>query len=78
MARTFDDIVRDATSLSAMEQQQQQQQRQQQQEAAQTGAAIGGTLGEALAPVLQAEKTDAMFWLLVAQTFLLYLIWRKI
>jgi len=36
------------------------------------------TVGTTLGPVLDLEKGDAEFWLMVAQTVLLYLILREV
>jgi transcription initiation factor TFIID subunit TAF12 len=63
-------------------QQQQQRQRQQQQpggvqvEQARTSS-TDSPLEQSLAPVLKAEKSDLMFWMMVLQVLLLVGIWRN-
>lgn len=41
------------------------------------GEATATTLEQSLAPVLQAEKSDLMFWMTVLQVLLLVGIWRN-
>jgi len=41
------------------------------------GEAAATTLEQSLAPVLQAEKSDLMFWMTVLQVLLLVGIWRN-
>ncbi|ALJ99686.1 head protein [Haloarcula californiae icosahedral virus 1] len=48
------------------------------QAAAATGRQGGQTVGTALGPVLDWEKTDVEFWMQVAQVVLLYLILREL
>ena len=36
------------------------------------------TVGASLGPLLDVEKTDAMFWMQVAQVILLYLMYREL
>jgi len=43
-----------------------------------TGQQAGNTVGNALGPVLDWEKTDVEFWMQVAQVVLLYLILREL
>lgn len=62
-------------------QQAQQQQAQQAAKAGQKRGSLqielsGASLG-VLEPVLSLEKTDLMFWMMLIQTGLLFLIWRQ-
>lgn len=72
MATDFDSIVRSAAGVEQFEEQQQ--------EGPQTQTFGDGgrstSIGAALTPVLQIEKSDAMFWMMVVQTFVLIAIWR--
>lgn len=71
-AQTLDDAT--GGVLSEAERRERQTQRQQQvRESSQAG-----TVGDALGPVLDAEKTDIEFWLTVAQTILLLIIAREL
>ena len=63
--------------VSELRRQEQQQQAQAQRQPTQQ-AQQQGTVGEALGPVLDAEKTDLEFWMMVAQTVLLLIIAREL
>lgn len=73
MARSFDEIVRDATNLDELE-----QQREARTSPPERTLGEGTPIGETLGPVLQLERGDAIFWLTVAEVVLLFLIWRKL
>jgi len=74
------DQIRDLDEYQATQQQSGQggQQNAAQVAAAATGQQGGQTVGNALGPVLNWEKTDVEFWMQVAQVVLLYLILREL
>jgi len=74
------DQIRDLDEYQATQQQSGQggQQNAAQAAAAATGQQGGQTVGNALGPVLNWEKTDVEFWMQVAQVVLLYLILREL
>jgi len=79
MADTFTQAVDEASGGVISERRRQEQQAQQQQQAqAERERRETGTVGEALGPVLDAEKTDLQFWMMVLQTILLFLIAREL
>lgn len=77
---TFTQAVDEASGgvVSELRRQEQQKQQQAQAQRQPTQAQQQGTVGEALGPVLDAEKTDIQFWMMVAQTVLLLIIAREL
>jgi len=79
MADAFTQAVDEAsggTISQARRQERQQQQQAQAQEQRQQRSQ--GTVADSLGPVLDAEKTDIEFWMMVAQTVLLLIIAREL
>ena len=75
----FDDALSEFNTVQQIEQQRQRQkQKQQQAQAQRQQQRSTETVGGALAPVLDAEKTDIQFWMMVAQTVLLLVIAREL
>jgi ribosomal protein L44E len=75
----FDDALSEFNTVQQIEQQRQRQkQKQQQAQAQRQQRRSADTVGGALEPVLDAEKTDIQFWMMVAQTVLLLVIAREL
>jgi hypothetical protein len=75
MTDGFTQVVDEASGGLISEARRQEQQAQEQ---AQKQKRKGGTVAESLGPVLDAEKTDIEFWMMVAQTVLLLVIAREL
>ncbi|AAY24953.1 head protein [Haloarcula hispanica virus SH1] len=72
------DQIRDLDEYQAQVQQAQAGQQQNARQAAAAATGQAGTVGNALGPVMNWEKTDVEFWMQVAQVVLLYLILREL